>query len=176
MKCLVCKSDFKPTRITQKFCSLKCQRVDYNKRRRDARPKPKLLKKKCCHCDACFEHDTTRPTQKYCGFKCKQNVLNSKYYFKNKEKYKLRKENYYNKNKHLYTANSAKRRAVKKMATLKGYDQEIKLIYKNCPEKHHVDHVVPLQGKNVCGLHVPWNLQYLTVEENLKKSNKLLLY
>lgn len=37
-----------------------------------------------------------------------------------------------------------------------------------------MDHIYPLQGPNYSGLHVPWNLQYLDRDANIRKSNKTI--
>jgi len=48
---------------------------------------------------------------------------------------------------------------------------EMALMYLNCPQDNDVDHIIPLKHKRVSGLHVPWNLQHLDHEENIRKGN-----
>jgi hypothetical protein len=77
-------------------------------------------------------------------------------------------------------ADSAMRRAYVLNATPVWADKAaIKAIYAQCIEttkrtgiRHEVDHIVPLKGRQVSGLHVHWNLQVIPAIENRQKSNK----
>jgi len=77
-------------------------------------------------------------------------------------------------NRKYYNAVEANRRAAKLNATPKWANlDKIKDIYKNCPKGFHVDHIIPLKGKNITGLHVDYNLQYLPALDNIKKGNRI---
>lgn len=85
----------------------------------------------------------------------------------------LRSREYRKNNPEKINARSAEYRNKKKCSGLyRAYRSEIRQFYKNCPEGFEVDHILPISHKLICGLHVPWNLQYLSKTDNRKKSNK----
>lgn len=76
--------------------------------------------------------------------------------------------------KSISRSNAALRRQLIRSQIIKEhFYQEILDIYANCPTGYEVDHVLPIKHELLCGLHVPWNLQYLPRSENRSKSNKV---
>ena len=110
----------------------------------------------------------------------------AKYYSENKEKVAETAAKWRSLNKEKVAANALvqynKRRSSKLKASPIWADKEqIRLIYayrsfleKSTGIKHHVDHIVPLQNKYVCGLHNEFNLRVVTAKENLRKKNKFV--
>jgi 5-methylcytosine-specific restriction endonuclease McrA len=101
-----------------------------------------------------------------------------------REYQRLTQKEWRSKNQGVKNFHTAKYRALKKQATPRWLTSDqlkhIKEIYRQARQlteetgtEHQVDHIHPLNGRTSSGLHVPWNLQILTKEENEKKSNKL---
>lgn len=106
-----------------------------------------------------------------------------KYYYKDvttsRAKQLARQKN----NLPMFAANAAKHRAAKMQRTPQWLTEDDHWMMEQTYEfaalrtkifgfAWHVDHIVPLQGKKVSGLHVPWNLQVIPAMENISKNNK----
>ena len=152
----------------QRYCK-NCDKI-YRKNNRDS-----ILKNKKKYREANKEK-----ISKYTKLKSKNKNSNT-----STLKNSIRNKKYKEANRSKINAAKAKRRATKLNATPKWLTlceltkieelYEIAQMFKlYTGQEYHVDHIVPLQGKNVCGLHVPWNLQVLLAKENLSKHNKLL--
>jgi len=101
----------------------------------------------------------------------------------NREQHNQTNRDYFAQNPEKRAAHQAKRRAAKLQRTPCWLTSEgLWLIeeYYHLAQKRtellgfprHVDHIIPLRGRNVSGLHVPENLQVIPGIENIKKSNK----
>ena len=85
-------------------------------------------------------------------------------------------------NKGKCSASCAKYRATRTKATPPWFDkEEVSLVYELSNmltelsgEQYHVDHIIPLHNKEVCGLHTVDNLQVLLAVDNFHKSNNLI--
>lgn len=79
------------------------------------------------------------------------------------------------KNALTYKYRAAQLNATPKWANLTAIQAKYQLaamFNKHTEDTWHVDHIVPLQGENVCGLHVEYNLRVIPAKENLSKGNK----
>jgi hypothetical protein len=116
----------------------------------------------------------------------KDKVASAKYRGANPELVKLSKRKYQKAHPGVVNAAVAKRKAKKLLRTPKWIRVEERWLIKQAYElaslrtkmfgfAWHVDHVIPLQGKNVSGLHVPQNLQVIPGLDNIRKKNGYLV-
>ncbi len=122
---------------------------------------PQIAKRMCNrHYARQHRHGHLVPALKYDGFaKIRDSIRVNKWIAENRER---------------FMAGIKARKTRAKQATPPWADRSaIQQIYLHCPKGSHVDHVIPLRGKLVSGLHIPSNLQYLTKAENLSKGRKV---
>lgn len=151
------------------------------------------------HCTRCYEYvrgrdlDKKRAGQRAGYGKARERLLSYQrsYYQLNSEYIKQRehcrrmanpertkeiKQKEYKQNKAGYIRRARERELKQKQQTppwLSAEHQKLmQQTYEQCPRGYEVDHIVPLKGRNVSGLNVPWNLQYLPADENRRKGNK----
>jgi hypothetical protein len=137
----------------------------------------------CCH-----GHDGLRYTKNKACYHCAKiqrvkwhednrdchNALNKKWKNENQEKYY----------ESLKSRSRARKAKIKKsrvflndckiMGSIRAIYDTKESIEKALGVKLNVDHIIPLAGSDVCGLHVPWNLQITSVRYNTSKQNKRL--
>ena len=126
-----------------------------------------------------FGKDSKRPSglNPYCKV-CVRDA-GRKNYAENKQAHKAAMAKWGRKNSDKVLVNTRRYQAAKLKRTaswaneqaIAAFYAEAKRLTDTTGVQHHVDHVIPLQGELVSGLHVETNLQILTAHENISKSN-----
>lgn len=173
--CLICGIEFIPNSSSEKYCGSRkeetgCKWITYKEQSKQAKIRyyennKELVKQRV------VDWQKSNPER------VKEFGANNRAKFADKTK--IRHSEYKKNNKDKTNALTAKRHASKinatpKWANLKAITEiysEAQRLSKSTGIQHHVDHIIPLKNKLVCGLHVHWNLRVITFTENVKKHN-----
>ena len=156
---------------------------------------PQKILCKTCNCE--FIPKIYHPSYKFCSIKCKDKFNKSKpeykkarslyakeKHLKNPEAKKLQDKKRYLENREQYFENNAKRRYKIRDKSTPKWDEELtSFVFQEAQRlrkirnictgiEWHVDHIIPVSGTNVSGLHVWNNFAVIPKVENLRKGNK----
>lgn len=171
---------------------LTCSRCGEVKPRSAFTPRKDRKRGAHSHCKECCVQNTKqsaeRDRKKYLARRRAQYAANAEElaasalerYYKDHETSKARHREWARKNRIRVYADNRQRKSMKAGATPAWvntrelaalYEEAVRLTQETGVE-HHVDHIVPLRSKLVCGLHVPANLRIIPKLENLSKGNR----
>jgi 5-methylcytosine-specific restriction endonuclease McrA len=151
--CSHCNLKLPQEKKNNKFCNSSCAASFNNK----LTPKRSAKTYKCKGCDTQISG-----RGKYCTVKC---------YDYTRRKYKTKEEQIEAVRKKVREVSANYRAKVKNQTPPDADRKSIKEFYDSCPKGYEVDHIIPISKG---GLHTLENLQYLTIAENRKKSNKII--
>ena len=175
----------------QQYCSDIC-RWDAKNKKVSLETKDKIVEKECVCCKQLFIPKALHPRYKYCSLQCKDKFNKekakvegrNKLWKRDKEKNRITQRRSYQENKsgrkEYILLQNEKRRALTSRYNLDPefssfVFQEAQLLRKlrdiTTNVTWHVDHIVPLKGRLVCGLHIWNNFAVIPKQLNLEKSN-----
>lgn len=152
--CTHCSVMLPQDKKNNKFCSRSCSATFNN----TATPKRVAKLYKCTECNIEFNGGG-----KYCSNKC---------YDFGRRKYKTKEELADATRKKVREVSANYRASVRNQTPPDADRKAIREFYDNCPAGHEVDHIIPISKG---GLHTLSNFQYLTITENRRKSNKIIV-
>lgn len=178
-------------RERQKICQKKCyqknrEAILEKEKKKYEQDKERILARNKAYFEAHKEELKEKRKSYYAENADRIKAISNKYYWEHKEEIQPKMAKQYKKyraeNKDKINAKDSRIRASKLRAMPSWADERAINIYyerakliRDIGFDVHVDHIIPLNGKGICGLHVEYNLQIIPARENLSKGRRIEL-